>query len=150
MGESFRNSEDGISRMQLLSLKFLLFISILLPAPSYQTVNSCISCGSSSGSKNKACEDGTTNSTMKCIAPANTACLASYTNGVWLRSCCLTAAACKTTHNDLAKTHIVSCNTNNCNRMDPRNSTPLPLAINIMLLPLATLITLFYNKQFTV
>jgi len=104
---------------------------LILLAPGEATVNSCYVCVSGDGTKDTACEKGSTSMT-KLPCKGVEGCMASVTvaggKTVWARTCC-TKGTCLDKHEKLpggvGSMDIVSCYKDDCNTMDPRNGSDL-------------------------
>merc|ERR1712071_144653 len=118
------------SIMQTFTL--VLSLLVLFVHQGQTKVSSCLTCMSTSMAQNADCEAGNENaSKMACQSgmPSD-GCSATVTvaGGVtaWARGCCGTVMGmdtCQEVHTDVVgSTDTVSCTTDNCNTMDPRNS----------------------------
>merc|ERR1712059_211433 len=110
----------------------LLTVSLLfLLLQEGQTNVKCFICESLPDNKNADCEKGTGSLTSNtcpketdgCFASVNVEDLSNSTE--WRRGCCGDDPPCENKHEHVVDTRmdLISCTTDNCNTMDPRNNS---------------------------
>merc|ERR1711890_173182 len=114
------------ARMLRLTVALSLLLLLLHQG---EAVSSCLTCVSAPGAIDTNCTAGNTNvKRMKCATGMTEGCLATVAVALgketWARSCC-GSGTCLNQHENIAGNTVdrVSCNTDNCNTMDPRKSS---------------------------
>merc|ERR1739838_1236071 len=118
----------------LITMNLSLPLLLLLATLTYAEALKCLTCDSINGN-NKDCEKGSTSTSQAC-SDQDTGCMVSLTKAVgqtvWNRMCCMDPLCLDT---DVAAgdigVWIQSCDTDDCNTMDPSSGHTLGIMIGL-------------------